>query len=41
LDIDMNFVRFANINKVLPYLSSYYTVFNDRATDPVETNKET
>ena len=40
LDSELNFVRFANLEKVTKYLSKYYCNFNDRTTDTVEDNKE-
>lgn len=40
LDSELNFVRFANLEKVTKYLSKYYCNFNDRTTDTGEDNKE-
>ena len=40
LDSELNFVRFANIEKVTKHLSKYYCNFNDRTTDTGEDNKE-
>lgn len=40
LDSELNFVRFADLGKVVNYLNKYYCNFNDRATDTNEDNKE-
>ena len=40
LDSDLNFIRFADLEKVTKYLSKYYCNFNDRATDTDEDNQE-
>ena len=40
LDSELNFVRFANLERVTNYLSKYYCNFNDRTTDTGEDNKE-
>ena len=40
LDSELNFVRFANLEKVTKHLSRYYCNFNDRAENTNEDNKE-
>lgn len=38
LDKNGKILRFANLEKVMPYLSKYYTIFGDRTTNTIKVN---
>jgi len=38
LDKNGKILRFADLEKVVPYLSKYYTIFGDRTTNTIKVN---